>query len=260
MNTITVHSWSELQETLFAGIWNERLGRYRSRFAFRGLSDANHILNTTLIRLGGEYINLERNLLRNFRKYAHRSVVEKDSIWYWLAVAQHHGLPTRLLDWTYSPFVAMHFATANVNKFDKDGVIWAVNNVQVNKMLPKKLRKVLKREGANVLTVDMLSETIDSLTTLDALSDKPFVLFFEPPSMDERIINQFSLFSVMSRPSAILNDWLNTQPEIWRKIIIPAELKWEIRDKLDTANVTERVLFPGLDGLSRWLKRQYRGR
>ncbi|MBF0647163.1 FRG domain-containing protein, partial [Desulfuromonas acetoxidans] len=46
-------------------------------------------------------------------------------------------------------------------------------------------------------------------------------------------------------------------PELWQKIIIPAELKWEIRDKLDQANITERVLFPGLDGLSHWLKRHY---
>jgi hypothetical protein len=44
---------------------------------------------------------------------------------------------------------------------------------------------------------------------------------------------------------------------LYKKIIIPAELKWEIRDKMDQANITERVLFPGLDGLSQWLRRHY---
>jgi hypothetical protein len=42
----------------------------------------------------------------------------------------------------------------------------------------------------------------------------------------------------------------------WR-VVIPAELKSEIRDKLDQANITERVLFPGLDGLSRCVARHY---
>jgi len=48
-----------------------------------------------------------------------------------------------------------------------------------------------------------------------------------------------------------------TSPRFSENPCIPAALKWEIRDKLDQANVTERVYFPGLDGLSRWLKRHY---
>ena len=52
-------------------------------------------------------------------------------------------------------------------------------------------------------------------------------------------------------------DWLADHPELVRRVIVPAELKWEVRDKLDQANINERTLFPGLDGLSRWLERYY---
>src|SRR5262249_11646316 len=85
----------------------------------------------------------------------------------------------------------------------------------------------------------------------------PFVIFMEPPSIDPRIVNQFALFSLMASPTARLDDWLADSPQLARRIVIPAEMKWEIRDKLDQANINERVLFPGLDGLSRWLTRYY---
>jgi hypothetical protein len=62
---------------------------------------------------------------------------------------------------------------------------------------------------------------------------------------------------MMSRATAVLDRWLAHHPDLYRRVIIPAGLKWEVRDKLDQANITERVLFPGLDGLSRWLKRHY---
>jgi hypothetical protein len=260
MNEVRIESWCDLQEALFQDSWNPELGRYRSRYAFRGLSEETYPLETTLIRLQGPYRELERHLLRNFRKYAHRSVVQRDSVWHWLSVAQHYGLPTRLLDWTYSPFIAAHFATANIEKFDCDGVIWAVNYVKAHQLLPEKLRLQLELEGANVFTVEMLSESMesmDSLERLSRLSEKVILIFFEPPSIDDRIVNQFAFFSIMSDSESALDEWLRDHPEYWRKIVIPASIKWEIRDKLDQANVTERVLFPGLDGLSLWLRRQY---
>ena len=61
----------------------------------------------------------------------------------------------------------------------------------------------------------------------------------------------------MSSPTARLDEWLAERPGLARRIVIPAGLKWEVRDKLDQGNITERVLFPGLDGLSLWLRRYY---
>ena len=89
------------------------------------------------------------------------------------------------------------------------------------------------------------------------MQNEDFVLFLEPPSLDQRIVHQFALFSVMSNPAAELHTWQEQHPDLYCRIIIPAKLKWEIRDKLGQANITGNVLFPGLNGLSLWLRRQY---
>jgi hypothetical protein len=235
------------------------------------MTDVRHDLKTSLIRLGGDIRTLERHLLRNFRKYAHRDVVERDSFWHWLATAQHHGLPTRLLDWTYSPLVAMHFATIDPSS-NVDAAIWMVDYVKANRMIPDNLSGKLQQEGCNVFTIDMLARfdvekrsatasveytvEVESLQKFDSLGPE-FLLFFEPPSIDDRIVNQFALFSVIPNPLIRVDEVLMRHPELYRKLIIPANLKWKIRDRLDQMNVTERVLFPGLDGLTAWLKRHY---
>jgi hypothetical protein len=255
MNEIVATSWAELNEQLFEGSWQPSIGRYRSSSAFRGVFNSNReALRTTLSR---GFTPQEAHLLRNFRKYARKDAVTGDSVWNWLALAQHHGLPTRLLDWTYSPFVALHFATALIDYQDVDGAIWSVDYVKTNELLPRSLRDLLRSEGSNVFTAEMLDGIAGSLPDFDKLGREEFVVFFEPPSLDERIVNQFALFSLMSSPTAALDDWLDKHPELYRRIILPAHLKREVRDKLDQANITERVLFPGLDGLTRWLKRYY---
>ena len=257
MATLYPKTWNELTELLYAESWQSRLGRFRSRFAFRGMQHADARLNTTLSRLGGPFARQEGHLLRNFRKYA-RDAVPCDSVWNWLSLAKHHGLPTRLLDWTFSPFVALHFATFDVEYYGDDGVVWLIDYVGAHQLMPARLRKLLRDEQADVFTAEMLDRAARTLPALDRLAGrKPFVVFLEPPSLDDRIVNQFALFSLMSSPTAQFGDWLADHPRLARRIIIPSKLKWEIRDKLDQANVTERVLFPGLDGLCRWLTRYY---
>jgi len=257
MHTMTAQSWTHLQDLLFEGSWNADLQRFRSPWTFRGLADAAATVETALARLGGDPAEVEPHLLRNFIKYARRDVVEVDSLWHWLSVARHHGMPTRLLDWTYSPLVALHFATAEIEDFDLDGAILAINYEQAHRILPQPLAAELQREGAHSFTAELLAGVVASLGDLDRMAPEPFLLFLEPPSLDVRIVNQYALFSVLSSPSAGLDAWMQQHPTLCRKIIVPASLKWEIRDKLDQCNITERVLFPGLDGLSKWLKRHY---
>jgi hypothetical protein len=252
------HSWLSIIDELYEGSWNDTLNRFRSPFAYRGMPRVTHSLTSSLVRLAGARVpagRVESALLRNFRKYARLEADRADSVWDWLSLGQHRGLPTRLLDWTYSPLVALHFATDDPAQFDADGVVWCVNFVEANKRLPARLRRILEKEGSDTFTVEMLAGF--SLQQFDALAHKPFVIFLEPPAVDERILNQHALFSVMSSPETELATWLRGHPDLCRRVIVPAALKWEIRDKLDQANINERVLFPGLDGLSRWLARYY---
>jgi hypothetical protein len=254
MNDHRVSSWIELQEVLFGGTWQPGLMRFRSRFVYRGAPNAAHRLETSL-QTGGFEAH-EKRLLTSFRKYALRNAVHGDSVWNWLSLAKHHGLPTRLLDWTYSPLVAMHFATHDFRHFDEDAAIWMVDYQKTSSSLPTPLRRLIGDEQ-NIFTTEMLSSVATTLEGFDALTSQDFVLFFEPPSLDERIVNQFALFSLPSSAALQLAEFLQRQESAYRRVIIPASLKWEVRDKLDQANITERVLFPGLDGLSQWLKRYF---
>jgi hypothetical protein len=257
MREIRATSWTELNEALFADSWDDRLFRHRSSFAFRGVADASLGLACGLSRLGEKCAELEEPLLRTFRKYAHRTGGLDDSIWSWMAVAQHHGLPTRLLDWTFSPYVALHFMTENAEKFEKDGVVWMVDFAKAKQKLPKKLRGILDEEEASVFTAEMLGRAARSVKELDALGGE-WLAFLEPASLDDRIVNQYALFSLMPTARCVaLERWLDAQTDLARRVVVPASLKWEVRDKLDQANVTERVLYPGLDGLTRWLTRYY---
>lgn len=256
--------WSHLNELLFEKTWDPTIKRYRSTYAYRGVSDEKWSIENGLMRMGVPYPSMEQNLLKQFKKYAHKHVVERDTEWHWLSIAQHHGLPTRLIDWTYSPLVALHFATEALEKYDVDGAVWKVNYSDAHDILQAKEKKSLTDLGARIFNVDSLHATIPDLNALDNLHAPSYevAVFFEPPGIDDRIVNQFAYFSALSDPYLSMDQWFK-MPHVEGKvevvkIVIPKSLKWEIRDKLDQSNFTERVLLPGLDGLCLWLKRHYK--
>lgn len=88
------------------------------------------------------------------------------------------------------------------------------------------------------------------------MGDQAFVSL-EPPSVDQRIINQYSFFTVIPSGIENISDFLEKSPAITTKYIIDKSLRWQLRDILDQFNVNERIIYPGLDGLSKWIARHY---
>jgi hypothetical protein len=251
----TVDSWQSLDEIVGDPDWGLHPGHARPTLVYRGLARTTYQNVSGLARLEGDYATVERHLLRNFRKYAHQQSPGPTE-WDWLALGQHHGLPTRLLDWTFSPMVALHFATATWR--EDDAVLWIVDCESVHRLLPDALRASLEQEGSLVFTSQLLGKHANDPAELDALvEDEPFALFLEPPSLDDRIVNQAAVLSVIADPQLQMDEWLAEHPDTFRALRIPAELKREARRRLDQAYITERLVTPGLDGLTCWLKRYY---
>lgn len=256
MQEIVIHGWDELQAAIFDGVWDADILRYRDNRVYRGMADWQWGLIPSLNRVCAHDMTLERQMLRSFRKYGYADLQGVSSFWQLLAMAQQYGLPTRLLDWTYSPLVAAHFATEDQETYDRDGVIWCVSIDRMNRQLPAPLKEMLRAERGNIFTLEMLDRVGDGFDALGRISSVPFALFFEPASTVNRIANQYALFSICSDPAAILDALPGTEG-CFRRIIIPAGVKLEIRDKLDYINISERMIYPGLDGICRWITRRY---
>ena len=90
----------------------------------------------------------------------------------------------------------------------------------------------------------------------DAMKSDSMVLL-EPFSSDQRIINQYSYFSILPREIVNLEDFFEKNTCNTVKYILDKSIKWHIRDMLDQCNTNERTVYPGLDGIAMWLKRHY---
>lgn len=262
INIVEIKTLQDANQLLLDRPYDERIGRLRSDYLYRGVASSEYEMQTSLARNCADLqATLEQSVLKYFRKYA---VTEEPSIsgsvWRQMIIGQHYGLPTRLLDWSHSPLVAMHFATSEPHPGDisqRNGVVWRIDARELSELLPHDYRNVLKSNMTKYFSADMLDQIAPTPQDYDkAMGDKAMVIV-EPPSTDQRIINQYSYFSVVPMGIANIEKFLEDNTRNTVKYIIDKGVRWQVRDTLDQLNMSERILFPGLDGLSKWIGRHY---
>lgn len=262
INTVKINNMNSVFDMVSEQEYRDDIGRNRNLFVYRGQPDVEFPLVTSLMRnCKDKRKELEPCILRNFTKYAaiEEPSIEK-SVWRQMIFGQHHGLPTRLLDWSFSPLIGLHFSTTetDMDQMDlRDSVVWRVDIHELHDLLPEKYKQESKKVNNTVFSVDMMQEVCSSLEQYDEDMGDNSMVMIEPPSVDIRIVNQYSFFSVIPSGMYDIEGFLDKNTYKTYKYVIDKNLRWQIRDMLDHQNISERIVYPGLDGISRWLGRHY---
>jgi hypothetical protein len=198
---------------------------YKSReglgWFFRGQADSSWPL---IPKAGRPDLNNGRDLGR-FNYWCDRAVACRelpDNIWERLVIAQHYGLATRLLDWTFNPLVACFFGVSDFPT--RDGAVYA---------------------HFPTMFVDQAHQSIENIDEVIALI---------PRAIDIRILRQSGGFTVHPRPAEPMHSTELTKPFTGPnlvKIVIPSSTKGGVREMLESYGVNFAAMFPDLEGLSK---------
>ena len=195
------------------------------RWVFRGHSQVWPI-RPSVGRIKSYSVDQELLLFQEFRRaalpYLDRSILSTD--WDWLAVAQHHGLPTRLVDWTWNALVAFYFASHPSPRGKRAGEVVAIDSAEIGYYHPEERGKVAPFEITEAR-------------------------FLRPSAVANRITSQKGLFSIHPVPN---RPWqLRERTE---RFEVAAPLKADFRRLLFAIGVDDAFLMADLDGLTKTLR------
>ena len=259
---VHISTLEELMPMISEQEYRPELKRNRSSYLYRGMPNVTYKMRTSLSRCcKGLQATLEPAILENFAKYAIREDPSvSQSVWNRMITGQHYGLPTRLLDWSHSALVALHFAMTEDNleeMGEHDCVVWRIDMQEQINHLPEKYRLAVGKAQTTLFSVEMLTSITDSLYQYDEDMGDHSMVIIEPPSSNSRIATQYSFFSLVPMGMKDIEQYLNEYTNHTVKYVIDRQLRWRVRDMLDQLNISERILYPGLEGLSKWIARHY---
>lgn len=223
-------------------------------WCFRGQGDATWLLNCSLTRhievskvVEGAWERQEARIQRIFRRKSHLfldDLPDEDQL-EWLALMQHHGAPTRLLDFTWSPYVAAFFA---LERAEKPAAVWALN-------LPLlwDIHERRRIDGIKVTDADPRDRRTFEQVFLP--NRHAFVWQGDPFRMPQRVVAQSGTFLVTSHLGRTVEQILEGYPDdgelLIKFVLDTATMRAEAMAQLYSMNITQATLFPGLDGLAR---------
>lgn len=221
---------------------------------FRGLTDIDYELVPSIYR-NPYSSDKELNFLGKFKSH---SIPFLDHIpqndWEWLFLMQHYGVPTRLMDWSESPLVALTFALKNVKdgiENKKDSIIYCLNPIELN-------QKVSGHNFRDSDPIPFIGEDLLHMYGVGQNKKNNLPIAIIGPLNNHRIIAQKGTFTLF--PHSIESGFTthNSTKDFLSKIILNKECLSDLKEDLYNLGITYESLFPGLDSISKDIINTYR--
>ncbi len=242
-----IAKWSEFEQDVAKKLYRNWLFRGHSKIEWKLESSLYRLFNDIQFILPRERKfardQHEEELIRVFREHAPLyllSYPKKNEKLEWLSIMQHYGTPTRLLDVTFSPYVAAYFA---LEEGHEDCCVFAIKH----------------KHFTDIDKEHFEGDEYKKNLFKDQRDDKSFFIPFEPEHKTERLVAQQGAFLISSTNYQTYDEILQNYrgyKNYCKKYILKKEIRYEGLRKLKQMNITSATLFPGIDGFSRSLKFQ----